>query len=250
MAIKRIESFDHWVTADAPKKGWTFNNASVVINAGTGRNGTAALRNNVAVSSSSFAVLGASNGGRIGVIGFALRVPTLSGDTQVVHVMEGGVYHLSLGYLSTGALRVYRGNALAVLGTSVATPIAASTYYFVEFAFTIHGTTGTYDVRVNGVSVVSGSGANTQVAGTGIWNGFRWWGGQFGGGVNEIDDLYIADDLTFRGDHRIVCLLPSTGNGTHAAWTPSTGTDHGALVDDASPNITDYVSTQGAGYVD
>lgn len=253
MAIKRVESFDHWVTADAPKKGWALQ-ATPVVSAGNGRNATASLRTTGPGSTTlSRALLGVTNTGRTGVVGFAFR--TLGGqslDMGLVAIYEGATIHLDVRLLTTGALRVSRANGAAVLGTSASTPITPATYHFIEVAFNIHDTTGTYDVRVNGVSVVSGTGADTQNTGTGIWNGIGWWGlaGSTSANTCEIDDIYVADDTTFRGDHRIMALLPSTGNGTHTAWTPSTGTDHGALVDEASPNTTDYVTSSSAGAID
>ena len=245
--IKRIESFDHFVTADAVKKGWTLS-SSAVISAGNGRNSTASLRVTT-TGSLGECVVGVTNSGRTGGVGFACRCTTLpSSDLQLVAVREGAVDHANIMLLATGALRVRRGTT--TIATSGTTPITGATYHYIEFAFTIHDTTGTYDVRVNGASVVSGSSADTQSGSTGIWNGFGFWGPNTVSTTHDVDDLYVADDLTFRGDHRIVCLLPSTGNGMHTAWTPSTGTDHGALVDDASPNTTDYVTSSSAGAVD
>ena len=247
MAIKRCESFDHWVTADAPKKGWAFH-STTGISAGNGRNGTASVRT-TQPSGTPGAQLSVGNSARTGVVGFALRCATLpSVDSALVAFIEGGTDHVNLYLLTTGAIRVRRGSS--VLNTSVSTPITGATYVFVECAVNLHDTTGSYDVRVNGASVVSGSGVDTQNALTGIWNGVRLWGGGAPSGTWDVDDLYVADDTTFRGDHRIVCVLPSTGNGTNTAWTPSTGTDHGALVDDASPNTSDYVTSSSAGAVD
>ena len=249
MSIKRCESFDHWVTADAPKKGWTFENAQCIVSAGNGRNSTASLRVTDVASS---ATLSVSNSGRSGIVGFAFRmVSTLPlADMPLVAVREGGTEHARLTVLTTGAVRV--GRAGTTLATSGTTPITSATYHFVEFAWNIHDTTGSYEVRVNGTPVIGPTGsADTQNGGTGIWNGLIFWNSSGSTGYSsDVDDLYVADDNTFRGDHRIVCLLPSTGNGTHTAWTPSTGTDHGALVDEASPNITDYVSSSSAGAID
>jgi hypothetical protein len=64
--------------------------------------------------------------------------------------------------------------------------------------------------------------------------------------TQSYDDLYVCDgsggvEDTFLGDHRVVCVVASSGNGTHADWTPLTGGDHGAMVDENPPNLdTDY----------
>jgi hypothetical protein len=51
----------------------------------------------------------------------------------------------------------------------------------------------------------------------------------------------------FLGDHRIVCRVASSGNGTHTDWAPSTGSDRGALVDDNPPDVADYVASGTVG---
>ena len=55
----------------------------------------------------------------------------------------------------------------------------------------------------------------------------------------------------FLGQCRVVTLRPSTGNGSNTDFTCSTGSDHGALVDEAAPNDdTDYVSSGTVDHVD
>lgn len=249
MSLLRVESFDHWVTADGPKKGWTLTGASVVVSAGNGRNSTASLRTTNQVQ---VAQLSVSNSGRSGIVGFAFRTSVLppSVDTTIFVVKEGATEHLRLVLLTTGALRLVRVPS-TTLATSASTPITAATMHYIEFAWNLHDTTGSYEVKVNGASTIPAtSSADTQNSGTGIWNGLMWWGVNTGAQTHDIDDVYVADDNTFRGDHRIVSVVASSGNGSNTAWTPSTGTDHGALVDEASPNPSDYVSTSSAGAID
>jgi hypothetical protein len=55
----------------------------------------------------------------------------------------------------------------------------------------------------------------------------------------------------FLGDCVVECLLPQTGNGDLTDFTPSTGTDHGAMVDENPPNDdTDYTTGDTAGQQD
>jgi hypothetical protein len=69
-----------------------------------------------------------------------------------------------------------------------------------------------------------------------------------------IDDLYIlttsgSANTTFWGDVHIEARFP-TSDATYSQWTPSTGTDHYALVDETTPNTTDYVSSLTPGQKD
>ncbi|MNF87332.1 hypothetical protein D3C84_697970 [compost metagenome] len=67
-----------------------------------------------------------------------------------------------------------------------------------------------------------------------------------------FDDLYLrtsssatAEAGGFLGDIKVKPYLPN-GDGTYSALTPSTGTTHYTLVDEATPNTTDYVSSSTA----
>jgi hypothetical protein len=69
-----------------------------------------------------------------------------------------------------------------------------------------------------------------------------------------VDDLYVLDTTgtvnnDFLGDVRVQTLYPSA-DGTNTGFTPSTGTTHYTLVDEAAPNTTDLVSAANAGLKD
>jgi hypothetical protein len=73
---------------------------------------------------------------------------------------------------------------------------------------------------------------------------------QFAGGVNwRIDDIYIWDEPIRRGPIRIESL-PVDGNGAHQDFTPLTGADNAAMIDDVTPNIADYVIGTAPGQYD
>jgi hypothetical protein len=74
-------------------------------------------------------------------------------------------------------------------------------------------------------------------------------------GHDRIDDLYVLDtsgslNNDFLGDVRVDAHYPVTPDGTNHAWTPSTGSDNFAMVDEVTPNITDYNSTNTPDAVD
>jgi hypothetical protein len=117
-------------------------------------------------------------------------------------------------------------------------------------------------VRIDGVTEVAltASGVDTRNAGTGLWD-------RVGLGCNSgsttftyYDDFYVCDTSgsaprnTFLGPvTKVETLYPQTDGvaaGSNAGLTPSTGTDHGALVDETPPNQTDYNSSATVGAKD
>jgi hypothetical protein len=258
MALLRVESFDHWATAHRGYKGWSFahvgaspGDAGCTIGA-YGRNSTNGLRgrNEAVGGQSSRAALGISNtSGATAVIGFGLRVNTAipGGNFPILTLMRGSTEMISVTGSATGTLSVRRGGRTdTVLSTSVLT-ISHSTYYFCELKVTLNDTTGAYELRIDGATFASGSSVDTIPSGAATWDGIVL------GGTNvaltysvDFDDVYVCDGTTasnndFLGDHRIVCVVASAGNGTHTDYAPSTGSDRGAMVDDNPPDVADYV---------
>lgn len=141
-----------------------------------------------------------------------------------------------------GKVRVRAGdNSAAALGISASAVLVASSWNYIEWKITV-GNSGTYEVKVNGVSVLSGSG-DTQARSTSAIVGFSV---SPGGSLNGVDDFFLLDSTgstlnDYLGDCKVECLSPQAGNGSNTGLTCSTGTDHGALVDELPANDdTDY----------
>ena len=144
-----------------------------------------------------------------------------------------------------------------IIGTSSAGLITINNWYFIEIQATLHDTTGSFEVRVNGNNVVSATAQDTKNAGTKtVFDAVRL---QYTGtNTVYIDDCYImagAGDQ-FLGDIQVEVLYPN-GNGTVNQWAGSDGnsTDNYLLVDDptgtaANTVILDYVSSTTTGQQD
>lgn len=130
-------------------------------------------------------------------------------------------------------------------GTSVAA-LSINTEYYIEWKITFANSISadTCVVKINGVQVLNvASGQDTQASANASANGFHL------GGFNQAstciyDDLYLCDQSgstnnDFLGDIRVDTVFP-TSDGNYTAFTPSTGSDHYALVDETEPNTTDY----------
>lgn len=106
------------------------------------------------------------------------------------------------------------------------------------------GTGGSFELRVNGLVALAVSGINTDPTGTGHANIFSL-GGLGGGADSYHDDVYLADD--FLGDIIVVEQTPNA-DGFYTAWTPLTGVNHFAMVNEIPPDgDTSYVSSQNVG---
>jgi hypothetical protein len=192
------------------------------------------------------------------VVGFALQQAAASANTtDLLQVREGATVHLALAITTGQLLVVKRGATILATGTTL---LPLSSWTYIELKATIHDTTGSYEVRINGVSeaALTASGIDTRnVGATGQWDQIRL--AALANANSYIDDLYVCDQSgsaprnTFLGPVKVETIYPQTdavAAGSNAGLTPSTGTDHGALVDETTPNTTDYNSSPTVGLKD
>lgn len=176
-----------------------------------------------------------SNGSNNPAILFALR--------NSVGIQAG----LSLSTV-TNTLQVFRASTATVIyDTGVS--LAAGSFNYIEFKCAIHPSAGTAEVRVNGsVAGTPQTGLNTRGQSDNNVTSFQLGHYSFQPASFDltVDDLYICDTTgsennDFLGDIRCDLLLPD-GAGNYQQWTPSTGTDHHAVIDENPPNTSDYLS--------
>lgn len=175
-----------------------------------------------------------------------------------------GTTDLAMFINASGFIEIRRTNAAGtLLATSTGhTAIAASAWYHLQVKVLLHSSAGTVEVRLNGTSVLTVSGVAT--AGTsGSVAAIKFGNTTTSGSSNDRiywDDLWFCDtvDATatqgspnndFLGDLSVKVHIPSA-NGDTTQWTPSTGTNHAALIDESPPNTTDYVSDSVSGHLD
>lgn len=257
MALRLIEGFDSLPFTQIAKRWRASTSSTTFINitsesaTGKVRTGTNAIRmrsqpGTTARITYQIPYSPTSNG----VLGFGLLANTLSathiiatkiasnGESYIVLVLNGG-----------GTFSVYRdtdGAGLSappgvLLATSTNT-IVANTWHYIEWRTTVNGTTGQSEVRVNGNPTpwINISSANTQaVAGVPEIRGFQLGAYQ----TNDLyfDDVYYLDgnssagSTTFLGDCRVNTVFPSS-DGNQTDFTPSTGSDNYAMVDEVVPD--------------
>lgn len=269
MSLLFFDGFDHYTTLE--DKGWAVGNDVDPTIVAEGRlqsclkwdlaqYGTASTLSYTPLRGSStasggigfgFKVNGRSNIGYNGNKVFFS--PLQSGESGIyVTLNADGTFSLYLcGFLGTPSL----------LATSSG-GIADNTWAFVEFKWLIDNS-GSFVVRIDGTTVMNYSGGTLSgYTPSADWQSIRFFGqinafnattGSFA--VSDatdlwIDDLYLIDlagsiNNDLLNDCTVECLLPQTDAvdaGTNAGWTCSTGSDHGALVDESDPDDdTTYV---------
>lgn len=183
------------------------------------------------------------------VIGFGFFLTAVA--TAQVRVLSGGNEQCRLEIENSGGLprwRLIRGST--TVATSATFPLNQWAYF--ELKVTVRaGTNGSYELRQNEISMMSGSGVN--LANTGV-DGADVFG--FGYNTCRMDDIYILDDTgtvntNFKGDSVAVAILPQA-EGHQIDFTPSTGTNNAALADDPSTaaSVSDYNSSDVNGHED
>lgn len=127
----------------------------------------------------------------------------------------------------------------------------SSPWYYVEMKCVCHPTNGSIEVRINGVTITSLTGINTQTGTEAYYNIVK----TYGGSTTRIDDFYVCDSTgttcnDFLGVCKIAAIFPNSDTST-VQWTPSTGITHYNLVDENPANsATDYVSSSTQAEVD
>jgi len=184
------------------------------------------------------------------IIGAALYInettyPTSSSDF-LVKFSDLSTDQCSVRWGPNGRIELWRGSNKIDQTDILVYPLQQWFYFEVKVTFS---TNGSWTVRINKQVVRSVSGINTiqssnsyanKVAiGTSARN--TYW-----------DDYYICDTTgsynnDFLGDIKVVTVYPNA-EGSSLEWTPSTGSTHYTLLDEATPNDdTDYVYTSTAG---
>jgi len=191
------------------------------------------------------------------IIGFAYRpgVSFDSTDTVILSIMDSGSQQVTLNITASGQLQLRRGAVNGTtLGTSTAT-LSTSSWHYVELKVTI-GNSGSYEVRLNGVNILSGS-ADTQNTANAQAQTVRFYGATDSSADIRwaYDDLYIAnsdsgDEVSdFMGSRVVHCVFVS-GAGDSTQFTPSTGSNYQCVDENPHDGDSTYVESGTVGHRD
>ncbi len=185
------------------------------------------------------------------IIGFAFKLTSYNfyGAIGVVKFMDSTSFQCSLMVDSVGHLYFTNGNNGTQLGSTGTTILALSTWYHIETKITINNTTGSFTVKLNGVTEISATSVNTRTTSNNTCNRFLLPGTR-----NYYDDFFILDTTgsannDFIGDNKVETLLPNAA-GNYSQWTPSSGANYTTVNETAVNDDTNYNSTATANNID
>ncbi len=188
------------------------------------------------------------NKGTTLVMGFAYKHGGSGGGT-LIHFVSGTTTQTSLYLNWNGLLEARRGTSSSnVLGLATE-PLRVGAWNYIDVKVVLHDSTGSFQARLNGQDIINVSNVDTKVStGTVVYDGVKIEAFERG----AWDDIYIYDDTggtpSLQGSRVIENLLPTSDDTSQ--WTPSTGPDHYALINDSTINDTTYISHDTTNEVD
>lgn len=258
MALRFMDGFDHYATADLGNK-WEILTGNGTITAG-GRNGTQGLH----LTSLAIGETGKTftTGNSTMVVGFAIKPAAHVSAQMIGQMRQAAVLFVTTNTASMvlnadNTISVYLGNVppssgATLLGTSV-TPLTVGVYQYLEWKF-IFASLGSFAVRLNGTPILSGSTIQPAIPDKFVFTSAS--GAVTAGITADIDDFYVLDGTPtktdFLGDMRVVTLTPNANGDTNTwAFTGGGVTTNFEAVDETFPDgDTTYVSNGVVGNVD
>lgn len=166
------------------------------------------------------------------VLGWAVYYSGTSlASFDMARFVDGITEHLVVRMQSGGRIVLDRG--ATEIDTASASPRLNSWTYF-EFKATIDNSVGAYELRMDGVDIMSATGADTQNGAASQINLIELK--RQSSGQEQYDDIYLLDDagLTnndFLGDIHVQTVIPD-GDGNQNDFTADSGLTNWEMVDD------------------
>lgn len=264
MALLWCDGFDHYGSvANMTEGAWAQIGASVQLSTVNPRTGTHCIRLDAGVSAGNGTVRRVFGAAKTTVgIGAAFHfssLPTGNDGTNLFQFRDtANAEQLTIGLQSTGIISVWqrRPSGGVLLGTSGSPVITANAYNHIEAVVFFSNTVGTVEVRVNGVTVISISGADTVFTANVEASQVAIGGNIAGEALNnprmDIDDVFCYDNSgsynnSFIGDRRVLTLFPDADT-IQADWTVvGSATGYGALNEVPPNGDTSYITAPAPG---
>jgi hypothetical protein len=175
------------------------------------------------------------------IVGCAVKVSTGTGSSYIFQLYSTSSRSLSLLKTSDGELKVVREST--TLEETVGLNLVADTWYFIEFKAYCHDSAGTYEVKLNGLTVMSDTGLDTQTDTVRDY----WPQVGLGPGVTAtitLDDFYVCDGTgsannDFIGDCAVEVIYPNGDDSV--TWTPDSGGTNYTQLDEVIADDASYV---------
>lgn len=177
-------------------------------------------------------------------MGAAFKISSSTRNAEILAFMENdGTVGMNLQVLTAGTIRIRRGGTDIALTGAL---ISLDTWYYIEMSCVAgNTTTGSYEVKLDGTTVLSDATEDTLAGGaTTGWTQVRLYGDIGNGSQIHWDDYYIADDATFRGSHQVYTIFPTSDVGT-PGFTPSAGSNFENVDEAGHDTDTTYNESDG-----
>jgi hypothetical protein len=163
-------------------------------------------------------------------------------ETGLAFFYDSAVEHLSVMLHTDGKIYVYRGSDAGTLLATSTLITSFNEWHHIEIKVTINNTTGVVIVKIDGIEFINISGVDTQNGGTANCNlvSLGWTYSALSNvtpAYNKlVGEVIIFDSAgsyfnDFQGNLACV-VMPPTSDVTPNDFTPSTGADHYAMVDE------------------
>lgn len=194
------------------------------------------------------------------IIGFGMYHDQVTTSQPVpLLIRDGTTVQCSVALSVTGELQFYRGSASAggtLLFTTSGAKIRCGIWQYIEVKVKINNSTGTIDIRVNGVSVLSQTGVNTRNGAANQATNFALQSSPAAADHTTVDDLYVCDNTgsnntTFLGPQKGTMIAPTGDNGTNQWTATGAGTSHADRVkENPHDTNTTYLSDTVSGHIE
>ena len=179
------------------------------------------------------------------VLGFACRfsgTSTFNGD--LIRVFSLSVEQLVLRIVTGGKLYLDRGTTNIDGGT---VPMILQNWHYIEFKATIDNSVGAYEIKLDGITIMSDSSVDTQNAAASSIDLVQFH--RNSSQSEEYDDIYLLDDqglnnTDFLGDTQIETIIPD-GDGNQNDFAPDSGLTNWEMVDDGDTPDDDSTFNSG-----
>ncbi|REJ65626.1 MAG: hypothetical protein DWQ31_16940 [Planctomycetota bacterium] len=179
------------------------------------------------------------------VVGFAVKFSSFPTSGNPIVTIGRNTGNAKITVTSTGTLRL-EGLFSNLIEETASPVLSLNTWHFIEWKTRVaDAPNGDYEIRVDGQIVLSATGVDTDGFDDGVSEIVQF---TFQRSGQQFDDMYVCDQdgpdfNDFLGRVVIEAVFPNA-EGDAADWTPQSGTDNSAMVDDnpADDDAT-YVET-------
>jgi hypothetical protein len=174
------------------------------------------------------------------IIGLAFKISS-GGANNILLLRTGTTDGMGVRWLDTGELSVRLG--VTTIASTATLGLTPNTWYWLEFKVVTDNSTGSYELKIGGTTVLSGTGIDTQPAASAYHDNIYFKSTY----PLSIDDLYICDGAgsinnDFLGNCRVLAIRPD-GAGNSTQWTPKSGSNYAAANEDIIDDDTSYIES-------